>query len=58
MYGVVDAEDIGVEVVRLRAAAVIVEIVFVLFPAPNPLDADILAIQEVAVDSRKRRVVS
>lgn len=51
MYGVVDAEDVGVEVVCPRAAAVIVEIVFLFFAAPHPLDANILAVKQVAVDS-------
>lgn len=58
MYGAVDSEDVGVEVVCPRAAAILVEIVFELLPAPRPLYADMLAVEQVAVDARARSVVS
>lgn len=58
MYGAVDAEDVGVKVVCSGAAAINVEIVFVLFPAPCSIHAYILAIEQVAVDSRARPVIS
>lgn len=45
------------EFVRSRPAAIIVEVVFVLFPVPYPLYTDMLAVEQVAVDSRARLVI-
>lgn len=58
MNGAVDAEDVGVKVVRSRSTAIVVEIVFVLFAAPCSLYAYILAVEQVAVDPVPRRRVS
>ena len=58
MYGAVDAEDVGVEVICPRAAAIVVEVVFVLLPAPRPLCTDMLAVKQVAVDAKAGSVIS
>lgn len=54
----IDAKDVGVKVVCLRAATIVVEIAFEVFPAPCPLRANILAVEQIAVNSIPRREFS
>lgn len=49
----VHAEDAGVEVVCSRAGAIMAEIFFGVFLAPSSVSTDILAVEQVAVDSRE-----
>jgi hypothetical protein len=58
VYGAVDAEDVGVEVVCPRSTAIVAEVAFVLFAAPCSLYAYTLAVEQVAVDPIPRREVS
>jgi len=58
MYGVVDGQYAGFKLVCSRPAEVTIEIVVVLFATPLSLYANMLTIEEVAVNSGAKNEVS
>ena len=57
-YGMVNADDASLEVVCSRSAAVIGKILCKILLVPCPFRTDILAVEQIAVDSGAKRNVS